>query len=87
MLNLTQKQLIVLNYFLEELEVRYSSDSCNDLHETIAELFTKKEQQIICKEYSEFNDTPNEKFEWPLSNEILLFWLKEKINIEFDKNE
>ena len=80
-IQLTKKELQLLNHFIEELSDNMANAGCNDLPQELQDMFTEEEGKRIATEFSIYNNprTPDGP-SWPLPDFCLLSWLKGKIN-------
>lgn len=76
-INLTPKQLKLLNFFLKELADNYSNAGCNDLPPELDRMFNKKEKQEIIKELNAKDGGDKESLDFDID---LLEWIVLKIN-------
>ena len=77
---LTERQVTLLDMFLDELSDHMSNAGCNDLPEELRDMFTKEEGEKIAQEFEVYNNPTNpDGPSWPIPDFCLLHWLKRKI--------
>lgn len=79
-ITLTERQVKLLEMFLDELDEHYANAGCNDLPEEYRNLFSEDEGVRIAAEFAIYNNpkTPDGPT-WPLPDTCLLYWIKRKI--------
>lgn len=80
-IELTEKELEALNWFLEYCSQNLSSAGCNDLDQEMIALFTPEQGIQIAKEFAIINNpiTPDGP-DWPIPDFCLLAYLRHKLN-------
>ena len=78
---LSERDLELLNYFLDQLDNYLGNEGCNDLGGEIEAMFSEEEGEQVAKEFAKINNPadPNGP-DWPLFDGCLLAWLQHKIN-------